>query len=1474
MLSLVEKPNYLIMKIKITNFLVLLGLMLTGVLPSAAWTIYYSPQGHALTDASLYLYKADTKENNADWPGWSLQLRDNNIFSCSKVDGEDNVYRIYSTDAPLKGGAFTNIIFSRTIGDARVQSAEPAFKDGYIYTWDGNSTSGLNQEVYSGAVYTLVGNFNDWDLDDETYRLNYENGKFVFRGAISHTENLQFKVVRDHKEWCLGYADNKINHNAGADLSVTKGSNSNIVLSRTGFDQVEISMNVDDSSLYINVPKELYIFGNPTGDWNVEKPVKMGADGIYSYTYIYKGDSYFRFRYNGKYYVASTDGALVLGKDNAYNNPAQGPSNGLAFRVGATGMRQVTIYFEPSADGSVISRLYSETGPARNENLPADVAYAELNVMPRLVRLAGGNWNAWKADEPIVYIKANYLNNNVLVPDWEMIRNSDGTYSLNEVTLRGAQNHQTYGSDANPELTAVVIYKNQSEPREFKLIPDGLETASGLQYGRVYNLTLDLSTGLRAEPIRNAAGDIDRAPKFFSMNGYNFQQRDNEDTPNVYTGSLIPGQANTGKGWQEAWILYDENGNPQRDLDGKYIYSTQWPPKNTIFFNAVKGDENMEMMSSNLVFRRHDSKSGQMWMDELRNSDNGSAYANLNLEANTTYARYVIPRMWVLGATKIWTGWGGQISGAGNAQWSNNINWGIENLKGNEEGTPVNPQTTVGLEPDKGNFMFDKPTYFQTVELFFPIIDGDSEYNAARTGTKFYTTLAFGDATIKARTKDNAHEQLIVDFQDLTSDARITSYEIVRYNAATSNTASDNYEADWNRVGYLGNPEGYVVASKTAEEGGDLRSEIDTEDYIQYQELRNGRYIYLLRATITDNNGEHRVVVASNPITIANYNFTPSLEAIQLMQLTKEAREILGVAEEYDYLTYRPEGTGKYFAVNSATSETVSVDSHIANQIIDTPELYFWTSNYYIKAFDTSLAYASNMQAAALRGEIEDDYTKTPKVMITHTDAKTDKGESAEAVESVASTNGMIGHVFMIDGNLASRSFSAEMSFSYTPTNEGVTQNKVSSATVNSHPEIAKPYNIRYTYYVRRTDRPDEIPSSVVFDKAGSEVEGVDGDDITLAIDDFTVKELTCRFSFRRPNVSDAILDNYQIRYTTRITNTAGETLEDETVYVDKQTATGNDDYTQGDYKYFMYVSKLSPKAEVNPIFEITATDFRYNTDDRRVLHATYDYDELRCVGTHRPGKYAPSIEGIRMGKHLDDNGTTWSYQYKGHYHMEDDGDPIHMPDAADKQYEAPDDVTDAEANVDMQAKYYQIETYVPGAVRRNSDGTYANYYAVPRLFEHKPNHISASPEPGVEVDCYDDPLFNEWIGIGFENGDDYPVVQITSLYVFYRDVVTVTEGEKLMPLNPETRAAVRSRASEEEQPVENHPKLILYRGGTTEITTDENTFHGQTTGIEDIAADGSDVEYFNVQGMRVANPVKGEVYIVRQGAKASKVRF
>ena len=47
------------------------------------------------------------------------------------------------------------------------------------------------------------------------------------------------------------------------------------------------------------------------------------------------------------------------------------------------------------------------------------------------------------------------------------------------------------------------------------------------------------------------------------------------------------------------------------------------------------------------------------------------------------------------------------------------------------------------------------------------------------------------------------------------------------------------------------------------------------------------------------------------------------------------------------------------------------------------------------------------------------------------------------------------------------------------------------------------------------------------------------------------------------------------------------------------------------------------------------------------------------------------------------------------------------------------------------------------------------------------------------------------------------------------------------------------------------------------------------TTGIEDVTVEGEgDAEYFNLQGLRVAQPEAGQLYIKRQAGKAVKVRF
>ncbi len=67
-------------------------------------------------------------------------------------------------------------------------------------------------------------------------------------------------------------------------------------------------------------------------------------------------------------------------------------------------------------------------------------------------------------------------------------------------------------------------------------------------------------------------------------------------------------------------------------------------------------------------------------------------------------------------------------------------------------------------------------------------------------------------------------------------------------------------------------------------------------------------------------------------------------------------------------------------------------------------------------------------------------------------------------------------------------------------------------------------------------------------------------------------------------------------------------------------------------------------------------------------------------------------------------------------------------------------------------------------------------------------------------------------------------------------------------------------------------------------IRTDKGDYHiddvrlvqPTATGIEDVEADFSDapVEYYNLQGIRVANPQSGNLYIRRQGTQISKVRI
>lgn len=50
--------------------------------------------------------------------------------------------------------------------------------------------------------------------------------------------------------------------------------------------------------------------------------------------------------------------------------------------------------------------------------------------------------------------------------------------------------------------------------------------------------------------------------------------------------------------------------------------------------------------------------------------------------------------------------------------------------------------------------------------------------------------------------------------------------------------------------------------------------------------------------------------------------------------------------------------------------------------------------------------------------------------------------------------------------------------------------------------------------------------------------------------------------------------------------------------------------------------------------------------------------------------------------------------------------------------------------------------------------------------------------------------------------------------------------------------------------------------------------YDGSDTGIGGIEADNAQAEYYNLQGMRVSNPEKGQLYIVRKGIKTTKAVY
>lgn len=669
--------------------------------------------------------------------------------------------------------------------------------------------------------------------------------------------------------------------------------------------------------------KEVYIFGGVNvNEWdNTGKYAKMECnEGVYTYNFTYDGTNnlwaFYARRKNGT--------ATYLVQNAEVQNVEVTPSTPQKFKEMDNRNGKVFSYSRLRAGRNYTIKLN------RNDNVVSivkNVTRSEIPVYPNGVstesELKAYDFEA----NPVYYLVAQVLNDNRPTPEWQMEKGADGKYHINGFAMR---NTNCIGNNNREDGVAVCQYTSANsyidlDEQTLNNLPE-----NPLSEGRLFNATFDPKTGkltFEEDPSANY-----KMP-FISLVGYMMQQDAAYPTPRGVEGK--PAGVTTATGWQEAWLQYDAEGNLLKDRKGNVMYSTMWPPKNPVYFTANAGGER-HYSSDQMTFSpvkaagKYVAKTGAEWERELKASDNADAYQGLDLVDDATYYRYVVDDIWYVGAGKIWTGWAGQTVNQGGkqiAQWSNHRNWGYKDKKATDtEGTSIDPETTYGVSTEEGangNFLFKQPTFFKTIEFFY-------DNNDPQKASKIYTTLAYGSASIAAKSnkEDGAYKK--GSYQPSVSvpeGVTVTGYTIYRYDATT------------NQLAPIGDDGGKVAEGTT-----DPNS---TEFTFDNEGLADGRYYYVLKVDFSNSRSSK---VRSNPFIIYHPGeYTLDANGYQLVKLDN-------AVNGYEYVTYNSKENGDMYLVNIADDavaayEVLPTDKRDAvKALLSSNEGIKWTDKVFVYA--------------------------------------------------------------------------------------------------------------------------------------------------------------------------------------------------------------------------------------------------------------------------------------------------------------------------------------------------------------------------------------------------------------------------------------------------------------------------------------------------------------------------------------------
>lgn len=740
--------------------------------------------------------------------------------------------------------------------------------------------------------------------------------------------------------------------------------------------------------------KEIYIFGGVNvNEWdNTNKYVKMECnDGVYTYNFTYDGQgnawAFYARKRNGTATYLVQDAEVTPSAPQIFEEMDN--RNGKVFRYSKLKAgRNYTIKL--NCNDNAVSIVKNVTSIER-----------EIPVYPNGVstesELKAYNFKA----NPVYYLVAQVLNNDRPTPEWQMEKGADGKYHINGFAMR---NTNCIGNNNREDGVAVRQYTSANsyidlDEQTLNNLPE-----NPLSEGRLFNATFDPETGkLTFEEDLSANHKM----PFISLVGYMMQQDAAYPTPRGVEGK--PAGVTTATGWQEAWLQYDAEGNLLKDRKGNVMYSTMWPPKNPVYFTANAGGER-HYSSDQMTFSpvkaagKYVAKTGKEWEDELKASDNADAYKGLDLVDDATYYRYVVDDIWYVGAGKIWTGWAGQTVNQGGkqiAQWSNHRNWGYKDKKATDtEGTSIAPETTYGVSTEdgaNGNFLFEQPTFFKTIEFFY-------DNNDPEKASKIYTTLAYGSASIAAQSnkEDGAYKK--GSYQPSVSvpeGVTVTGYTIYRYDATT------------NQLAPIGDDGG-----KVAEGTDNPKSKEFTFDD---EGLADGRYYYVLKVDFSNGRSSK---VRSNPFIIYYPGeYTLDANGYQLVKLDK-------AVNDYEYVTYNSKKNGEMYLVNIANDAVTAYEVLPTDKRDDVKALL--SSNEGIKWTDKVFVYAP--VPSSFKIDAEKDHSTINLADITDYTLGTTRVAPFKAKELVKLDN---------KDNFAQRTYKAVMNYKETnPNNKDVKTDK------------------------------------------------------------------------------------------------------------------------------------------------------------------------------------------------------------------------------------------------------------------------------------------------------------------------------------------------------------------------------------------------------------------------------------------------